>query len=196
MTTSLPRAAMRPRSINKWIRTTFLAPYLRSIPSHQMTLDLACGWGFSFGINPNFYGVELDDECVRFCQERGFKVKKANLLEQLPFPIDFFDTCFTHDVLEHFEPEDLDLIFINVRRVLRPGGIFMNIIPNRKGYDYGLREDIGHRHFATPGEIEKVARRTGFFYERAYSSPVPEIMNSWFTHAKYVTLCRKPGSRL
>ncbi len=182
---------MKPHPLKKWLRAAFFSRYLAKIPREQNTLDLACGWGFSFSINPNFYGVELDDACVRFCQQQGFKVQKANLLASLPFPDAYFDNCFSHDVLEHFEFHEVDIIFGNVHRILRPGGMFINVIPNRKGYDYGVRLEIGHRHFATPSEIEQAAKRTGFAYERAYSAPVPNFVNSWFTHAKYVTICHK-----
>ncbi len=195
MSTPLPEPALRPNPVKKWIRSTFLSPYLRRIPRDQKTLDLACGWGFSFSINPDFFGVELDDECVRFCQRLGYKVQKANLLGPLPFPDGFFDNCFSHDVLEHFEAPELDMIFGNVHRVLRVGGMFMNVIPNRRGYEYGVRLGIGHKHFATTDEVRQVAERTGFEFVQAYSAPVPNMMNPWFTHAKYVTICRKRQRR-
>jgi cyclopropane fatty-acyl-phospholipid synthase-like methyltransferase len=164
---------------------------LYKIPKDQKTLDLACGWGFSFNINPAFYGVELDDECVSYCQQQGFKVKKGNLLEPLPFPENFFDNSFTHDVLEHFELNEVDLIFKNVHRVLKPGGIFMNITPNKKGYDYGFVIDVGHKHYIVPDEIKQIAERTGFEYIDSYSVPVPGFLNRWFVHAKYLTICKK-----
>lgn len=191
MTTLLPRPALRPSKINKWIRSRFLSSYLYKIPRDQYTLDIACGWGFSFTINPNFYGVEIDDDCVKYCREHGYKVGKANLLASLPFADDSFDNCFSHDVLEHFELEELDLLFEGAHRVLRKGGVFMNIIPNKKGYDYGLRIDVGHKHFITPEGIRQIAARTGFEYKGAYSAPIPEFMNRWWTHAKYVTVCQK-----
>jgi ubiquinone/menaquinone biosynthesis C-methylase UbiE len=191
MTNEEPRPAIRPNDIKKWIRTKFLSPYLYKIPKEEKTLDLACGWGFSFNINPDFYGVELNDECVSFCQQQGFKVKKGNLVEPLPFPDNFFDNCFTHDVLEHFELSDVDSIFQNVYRVLKPGGLFMNITPNKRGYDYGLIIDVGHKHYIIPTEIKEIAERSGFEYVDSYSVPVPEFLNRWFVHGKYLTTCRK-----
>ena len=191
MKNDLPRPAIKPNAINKWIRIKLLSSYIYNIPKNEKTLDLACGWGFSFDINPNFYGVELDDDCVDYCRKRGFNVTKGNLLEPLPFPDEYFDNCFSHDVLEHFELAEVDVIFKNVNKILSRGGIFMNIIPNRKGYDYGCALNAGHKHFIIPAEIQQVAARMGFQYMGAYSAPVPEIINIWFNHAKYVTLCRK-----
>ena len=171
MTNSLPRPALMPGKVNKWIRAKFLSPYLYKLPREQSTLDIACGWGFSFSINPNFYGVELDDDCVRYCRAHGYRVSKANLLAPLPFADRTFDNCFSHDVLEHFELDEVHIVFEGVQRVLRKGGIFMNIIPNRKGFDYGLGIDIGHKHFITPEEIQQIAAKTGFQYVQAYSAP-------------------------
>lgn len=169
----------------------FLSGYLRDIPRHERTLDLGCGWGFSFRINPGFYGIDIDDECVRYCRQQGYKVVKGNLLDPLPFRDGFFDNVFTHDVLEHFELEEVSVIFRNVRSVLRSGGIFMNVIPNRKGYEFGLRINAGHKHFIVPEEIEYVATREGYKFVRCYSAPVPQFLNELFTHAKYVTYCQK-----
>jgi len=191
MTDQLPRPAIKPNNIKKWVRTKLLSPYLYKIPKDQKTLDLACGWGFSFNINPDFYGVELDDECVSYCQQQGFKVIKGNLLESLSFSDNFFDNCFTHDVLEHFELNEVDLIFKNVHRVLKPGGLFINITPNKKGYDYGLVIDVGHKHYIIPDEIKLIAARTGFEYIDSYSVPLPEFLNRWFVHGKCLTTCRK-----
>ncbi len=166
MASESPPPALRPKRFNKWFRPAFLSSYLRQIPRGENTLDLACGWGFSFSINPGFYGVELDDESVEFCKQHGWNVRKANLLEPLPLADGFFDNCFPHDVLEHFEAPELEVIFRNVHQVLRPGGMFMNIIPNRRGYDYGVRLDVGHEHFVTPEEISEVASRCSFRYVR------------------------------
>lgn len=191
MTTLEKPATLRTSSLREWLRIHVLSRYINNIPSNEKTLDLACGWGFSFRINPNFWGVELDDNCVAYCQQQGYKVTKGNLLEPLPFPDNFFDNAFTQDVLEHFEFQEEDLIFKNVHRVLRPGGVFMNVIPNRKGYDYGFVINAGHKHFITPAEVKNFAETNGFEFIRSYSAPVPKFVNSWFTHAKFVTICRK-----
>jgi cyclopropane fatty-acyl-phospholipid synthase-like methyltransferase len=182
---------LRTKAVKEWLRVHMLSRYIHQIPKNEKTLDLACGWGFSFRINPNFWGVEIEEDCVNYCKQQGYKVTKANLLMPLPFPDNFFDNAFTQDVLEHFEFQDVDLIFKNVYKILRPGGIFMNVIPNRKGYDYGFVINAGHKHFIVPEEIQQVAERNGFKFVRVYSAPVPGFMNSLLTHAKYVTICKK-----
>ena len=49
---------------------------------------------------------------------------------------------------------------------------------------------IDFEHFIIPDEIRDLAQRTGYSFVKAYSAPVPAFMNSWWTHAKFVTCCR------
>jgi SAM-dependent methyltransferase len=169
-----------------WIRVCFLSPYLRRFGAGDKTLDLACGWGFSFRINHDFWGIEIDDDCVAYLQRLGRKVTKGNILDRLPFEDEAFDNCFTHDVLEHFDLSDVETIFQNVRRVVRKGGMFMNIIPNERGYALGLRTGAGHCHNILPSEIERIAVATGFRVARIYSSPLPALFHRFVAHNKYV----------
>ena len=45
----------------------------------------------------------------------------------LPFPDDHFDVIFTSNVLEHVA--QLEMFFLESRRVLKPGGIMVHIVP-------------------------------------------------------------------
>ena len=101
------------------------------------------------------------------------------------------DAFSLRDVLEHFELEEITPIFRNVWRVLKPGGRFLNIVPNKKGYDYGLRINAGHKHFVTVEEIASVAKNTGFRLIEHYPSPFPRPFDKLFTHNKIVTICEK-----
>jgi Methyltransferase domain len=181
----------KPNKIKKWLRIKFLSPYLRNISKDEKSLDLACGYGFSFSINPNFYGVDLDDDGVKFCKKKGFNVIKADILQYLPFPEAFFHNCFSHDVLEHFDLFEVETIFKNVHKVLCENGTFLNIIPNRLGYDLGLKTNAGHKHFINVEEIRGIAQKTGFQFIKEYSSPFPAFFHHFFAHNKFVTVCKK-----
>lgn len=84
----------------------------------------------------------------------------------------------------------MDRLFAEARRVLRTGGTFMNIVPNKKGYDAGLDPTIGHKRYVTEREIITTAGRTGFVFERAWATPLPRGLGSFFVHNKLVTVCR------
>jgi SAM-dependent methyltransferase len=116
---------------------------------------------------------------------------KANLLCPLPFPDNAFDNCFSHDVLEHFDLGDVEKIFIHVHRILRKDGLFLNIVPNRLGYEFGIKRNAGHKHHITPEEIQELAQRTGYRFLKSYSSPLPALFHPFFIHNKYVTVCMK-----
>jgi SAM-dependent methyltransferase len=184
-------ATLKSSAFRNWVRIHLLSPHLKAIAPGERTLDLACGWGFYFQINPNAFGIEIDDACVDHLQKEGRRVKRGSLLESFPFEAGSFDNCLSHDVLEHFESWEIPIIFTNAHRVLRPGGRFINVIPNRRGYDFGVREGVGHRHFVTPEEIARIAGQTGFVFESCHASPLPRVAHRFFTHNKWVTICRK-----
>jgi SAM-dependent methyltransferase len=188
-----PPAANKPDQIKKWIRINFLSSYLKNIDKRKITLDLGCGWGFSFEINSNFYGVELDANCVNFCVEKGYKVKQGNILDPLPYPENFFDVCFCHDVLEHFPLSDVDRIFQNVHKILKNGGEFLLITPHLKGFNFGVEINNGHIHYIIPGEIKTIAENNGYKYLSHSSVPFPKFINEFFTHGKYLTRTVKEG---
>src|SRR5215471_17185820 len=122
----------KPRDFRKWLRARFLEPTVRSLPKSRDVLDLCCGYGFYFSINPSARGVDGDPDCVQQLKAKGYDVSLCNVLEGLPFPNDEFGFVIAHDVLEHFYYDDLEKIFSEVYRVLRPGGYFVAVQPNRK----------------------------------------------------------------
>jgi cyclopropane fatty-acyl-phospholipid synthase-like methyltransferase len=163
---------LRNSSLRERLKVTFLSGHLRQFPRHEKTLDIGCGWGFSLHINPAFYCVDADSACIEHLQSRGANARLADVSSQLPFTDSFFDNAFTHDVLEHLEEEEMLQLFIEARRVIRAGGIFMNIVPNRRGYDAGLDPAVG------------------FVFERAWATPLPRRFSEFFIHNKLVTVCR------
>ncbi len=95
-------------------------------------LDLGCGGGFMAaalakrgtivtGVDPSERAIDLarrraqeDQLEIAYCVGSG---------ESLPFADGAYDIVVCVDVLEHVE--DLDRVLLEVRRVLRPGGIFL-----------------------------------------------------------------------
>jgi ubiquinone/menaquinone biosynthesis C-methylase UbiE len=47
--------------------------------------------------------------------------------KEIPYPDEFFDIVLSHDVLEHVE--DPRISIAEIRRVLRPGGLSVNVFP-------------------------------------------------------------------
>jgi ubiquinone biosynthesis O-methyltransferase len=95
-------------------------------------LDLGCGGGFMAaalakrgtivtGVDPSKRAI---DSARRHAQEKQLDIAYCvGSGERLPFADGAYDVVVCVDVLEHVE--DLDRVLLEIRRVLRPGGIFL-----------------------------------------------------------------------
>ncbi|MBU1888392.1 MAG: class I SAM-dependent methyltransferase, partial [Candidatus Omnitrophica bacterium] len=126
---------------------------MRTRKFKNKVLDLGCGRGFYFKINPFACGIDFDVDCVRSLKNKGYRVIYGDIRNELPFKDNFFKYVICHDVLEHLEKREIEKVFVRVCRILEHGGIFLVLTPNRKGFEYGLRLNAGHRYFITPEEI-------------------------------------------
>lgn len=177
--------------IREFIRIHFLSsPLWKTKKSKDKVLDLGCGWGFYFKINPKAYGVDTDERCVRYLKIFGYKVIKGDIRKQLLFKDNFFKWVIANDVLEHFELEEVKKIFSEAYRILEPDGCFLILIPNQKGFKFGLKTRVGHKHFVIPKEIFLIAKRN-FVIKKHYSYPLPRFIGNYFTHNKEVIILRK-----
>ena len=180
----------KPQVGLKWFRINFLSGHLKKTLKYNNVLDLCCGWGFYFKINPKAWGIDWDGACIEHLLQQGYNVKRCNVVEELPFSDNTFDLVLTHDALEHFTHEEVKKIFKNVYRLLKKDGQFMNIIPNRKGYKYGVEIQAGHKNFITPEEIIEIAG-SQFVLVKTYAYPLPRSIGRYFTHNKEVVILQK-----
>lgn len=177
--------ATPPHPLLLWVRTNLVERTLRRLPKSPDVLDLCCGYGFYFQINPRARGVDGDPVAVDLLRQRGFDVVQHDVLSGLPFASGSFRHVIAHDVLEHFTLSELPTLLDEVHRVLAPGGHLWVFVPNKKGYDDGLRRDVGHRHFVTRSDIEAL-RGDKFILVRNYTEPLPRRLGERFTHNKEV----------
>lgn len=106
--------------------------------ARSRVLDAGCGTGgttrwFLDTFQPaRLEGVELSEEGVSRCRQRGLQGIRLCSVEEIPFPDRGFDlvTCF--NVLYHMEVKsDLDAL-VEMRRVLVPGGYLLISLPALK----------------------------------------------------------------
>jgi len=183
---------LKAHPFKEWVRINFLSPHIQSLPKDKKILDLACGWGFAFKINPNMHGVEYDQKCVDHLQGQGLNVTRGNILQELPFEKESYDIVFSHDVLEHFTFEESEQIFKVVRPILKPGGLFINVVPNELGYEFGIEIDVGHKHYVIPEDVKSWAAKNDYKYLGFYDSPLPKVFHHFYKHNKRVITCQKP----
>lgn len=89
-------------------------------------LDLGCDDGcFTIKLAEkidikNIYGVEIIDERIKVCEEKGIKIKKFDLNGKFDFADNFFDVVHANQVIEHLYNSDNFLS--EIHRILKPGG--------------------------------------------------------------------------
>jgi SAM-dependent methyltransferase len=177
--------ARKPNFLKKFIRTRLIERTLQKLPKSDKILDFGTGYGFYLSINPHAVGIDGDQACIDYLKERGFNVKQCNVLESLPFENEKFEYVVAHDVLEHFTYKELEVIFGEIHRILKQGGCFLVFVPNKRGYDLGLRTGAGHKLFVTIAEIKNLSKGH-FSIKKNYSEPLPRSIGKFFDHNKEV----------
>ena len=126
-------------------------------------LDAGCGTGrnlaeFAGWARPA--GVDLSEEALRFCRQRGVPAARGRL-QALPFPAGAFDAVTSFDVLYHRWVEDDRAAVAELARVLRPGGLLLVRVPALKML-WGAHDDaVLSRHRYTRGEVGALLRGAG-----------------------------------
>lgn len=92
----------------------------------ERLLDVGCGTGFILDLAHDLFqkldGVDLTPEMLAQVTPRDNLTLTLSQAEKMPFPDDSFNVITCYSVLHHIE--DLSSVFTEVRRVLKPGGIF------------------------------------------------------------------------
>lgn len=110
---------------------------IREVSNKGKILDIGCSTGiFLQGMEARgwqTYGVEPSSYASQYARERfGLDVRTC-YLEEAGFQDNFFDVVTLWDVLEHInQPQET---LIEIRRILRPGGLIMANIPNPDSWE-------------------------------------------------------------
>jgi SAM-dependent methyltransferase len=153
-------------------RRKILANFLEDI-SRRVTdrrpriLDVGCGTGANLLMLSKYgdaEGVDVSEDALAFCRERGLEKVKLGAAEELPYEDGTFDLVTALDVVEHL---DNDLAGLReMRRVLRPGGRVLLFVPTFM-FLWGLQDDVSnHRRRYRLPELRRVLEQAGFEIER------------------------------
>ncbi|MBW7876796.1 MAG: class I SAM-dependent methyltransferase [Candidatus Cloacimonetes bacterium] len=112
----------------------FRTEILKYLSADSEVLDLGAGAGIveqmNFkGLVRKICGVDLDPRVEENPYLDEGRKASAN---QIPYPDRSFDLVFSDNVLEHLEHPEL--VFQEVFRVLKPGGVFLAKTPNKYHY--------------------------------------------------------------
>lgn len=131
-------------------------------------LDVGCGTGANLEMLSQFgdaEGVDVSQEALAFCLERGLKNVRSGEAEKLPFEDETFDLVTALDVVEHLDDDLAGLR--EMQRVLKSGGRALLFVPAFM-FLWGVQDDVSHhrRRYRIP-ELRQVVKDAGFEVERA-----------------------------
>ena len=106
---------------------------IKSFCSGKRLLDLGTASGYFLDVaNRNGYaaeGIEINSSAVKEGQERGRKIKHADILKS-GYPDESFDAVTAFDFFEHLPQDKLRDYFSAIRKMLAKGGVLAIITVN------------------------------------------------------------------
>lgn len=130
------------------------------------------------------HGLDVSDSAINNCRRFGISVTKANLdNDAVPFPDNCFDVVFAFEVFEHFaNPQH---VLEEIKRVLKPGGIFLCSIPATCTYHWprlfyaGLFERENFEDFIMANEFKVICSNDWMIQNRYGRYKISPEISSW-----------------
>ncbi len=145
----------------------FFALYRQPRPSWRV-LEIGPGVGETLkalGAQFEAHGLDVSEAALRYAQRRVKKNLVQGRGEQLPYADGVFDLVASTDVVEHVEHPER--VFAEVYRVLRPGGLWLTIVPAYQSLWSERDVRLGHYKRYRVSELRPLFQATGFEVVRA-----------------------------
>jgi ubiquinone/menaquinone biosynthesis C-methylase UbiE len=134
-------------------------------------LEVGFGSGLTF-LNLNamykkIYGLDLScdvEEVAQVFAPLGIRpeLRNGNVVH-MPYQDHQFDTVLLISILEHLKPEELDLAFAEIKRVLKPGGQVVYGVPVERPFMVAMFTLLGYNirkhHFSTEKDVFTAAAK-------------------------------------
>ena len=133
-------------------------------------LDVGCGVGQFVKYQKAAKGVDVNEDCVKFCKAQGLDVIKMDY-DELPFVENSFDTIVLDNVIEHIT-NPLPLLS-ECRRVLTNDGTIIVLVPGKKGF----KRDSDHKKFYDHIGLRQLIAESNFETMNNISLPFPKLGN-------------------
>jgi SAM-dependent methyltransferase len=170
------------------------APYRADLRRLKLgaTLDIGCGTGRNLvSLPPGSVGVDHNPYSVEAARAQGAEAYTDGDFfadPELCAP-GRFDSALVAHVVEHLTTEEAREIIGSYLPSVRPGGRFVFITPQERGYS----TDATHVSFTDFAALETLANDLGLVVERQYSFPFPRAFGKSFTYNEFHLIARIPG---
>ena len=155
-------------------------------------LDVGCGTGANLLLLSKYgevEGVDVSQDALNFCRERGFQHLRLGEAEKLPYEDESFDLVTAFDVIEHLDDDVAGLREFS--RVLRKGGRVLLFVPTFM-FLWGLQDEVSnHRRRYRMPEFRRVVAEAGLEVERTTYANITFFLPIWLVR----TVMRLTGVR-
>jgi ubiquinone/menaquinone biosynthesis C-methylase UbiE len=144
---------------------------LDELSGGKRILEIGFGSGLTFlNLSEQYqeiWGLDLTSDVEKITDQFREKqietfLQNGNVLA-MPYPDDFFDSVLLISILEHLHPQEQEIAFREIRRVLKPGGQAVYGVPVERPFMVFmfriLGYDIRDHHFTTEKDIAMAAAR-------------------------------------
>lgn len=114
---------------------------IQELISGKVVLDAACGEGYGTNIIANnasmVYGIDICKEAIDAAKR---KYKKSNIefnvcsIQKINLPDNSIDIAVSFETIEHVSESIQKEFLVEIKRVLKPNGMFIISTPNKKNY--------------------------------------------------------------
>ncbi|MDP2812795.1 MAG: class I SAM-dependent methyltransferase [bacterium] len=146
---------------NTWFESYYFDRWFKN--NSGPILDMGCATGNFIATHPDIIeGIEYDEDSLQICRQRGFKVKKLDVVKELDSLAEaHYSAVYAKQLIEHLANP---LYFMrHVHRILKSGGQAVILTPN---CPYALNkffwDDYTHVRPLTRISLERLALDAGF----------------------------------
>jgi SAM-dependent methyltransferase len=125
-------------------------------------LDVGCGTGINLSYFSRYgstVGLDISQDALRFCSQRGLSNVLQGDAERLPFEDNSFDLITALDLLEHLDDKQALAEF---HRVLKPNGFLILTVPAFSFMWSQHDEAVHHKRRYSKRELKSVIKANGF----------------------------------
>ena len=150
--------------------TKKLNSYVEYFENCDNVLDIGCGRGEFLEIlkekNISALGIDIEDNMVSMCKEKGLRVNKADALEYLnKLEDNSLGGIIMNQVIEHMEPNYLIEVINTAYKKLKPGAHFVAETINPQSmivFTEAYFMDLSHKRMLHPYTVQFLLESSGF----------------------------------